>query len=41
MARLRQSLLALKNFLSIPNDPSQPLTRFDLIRLKGVVYYAG
>jgi sigma-B regulation protein RsbU (phosphoserine phosphatase) len=34
MARLRQSLLAIKNFLSIPNDPSQQLTRFDLIRLK-------
>ena len=34
MARLRQSLLAVKNFLSVPNDPSQPLTRFDLIRLK-------
>jgi sigma-B regulation protein RsbU (phosphoserine phosphatase) len=34
MARFRRSLSAAKNFLSIPNDPFQPLTRFDLIRLK-------
>jgi sigma-B regulation protein RsbU (phosphoserine phosphatase) len=34
MARLRRNLLAVKNILSLPNDPSQPLTRFDLIRLK-------
>jgi hypothetical protein len=34
MARLRRNLLAVKNFLFLPDDPSQPLTRFDLIRLK-------
>ena len=34
MAKSRLNLSALKNFLSLPNDPSQPLTRFDLIRLK-------
>jgi hypothetical protein len=34
MARLRRNLLAVKNFLCLPDDPSQPLTRFDLIRLK-------
>jgi sigma-B regulation protein RsbU (phosphoserine phosphatase) len=34
MAKLWLNLSALKNFLSLPNDPSQALTRFDLIRLK-------
>ena len=34
MAKSRLNLSALKNFLSFPNDPSQPLMRFDLIRLK-------
>jgi adenylate cyclase len=34
MAKSRLNLSALKNFISLPNDPSKPLTRFDLIRLK-------
>ena len=34
MAKLRLHLSAVRNFLSLPNDPSKPLTRFDLIRLK-------
>jgi len=34
MAKSRLNFSALKNFLSLPNDPSQPITRFDLIRLK-------
>ena len=34
MARLWRNLIAVKNFLFLPDDPSQPLTRLDLIRLK-------
>ena len=34
MAKLRLHLSAVRNFLSLPNDPSKALTRFDLIRLK-------
>jgi phosphoserine phosphatase RsbU/P len=34
MAKLWLNLSSVKNFLSLPNDPSQPLTRFDIIRLK-------
>ena len=34
MAKSRFNFSALKNFLSLPDDPSQPITRFDLIRLK-------
>ena len=34
MAKSRLNLSALKNILFLPNDPFQPLTRFDLIRLK-------
>ena len=34
MAKLWLNLSSVKNLLSLPNDPSQPLTRFDLIRLK-------
>jgi len=34
MAKLWLNLSAVKNFLFLPNDPSQPLTRFDLVRLK-------
>ena len=34
MAKSRLNFSMLKNCLSLPNDPSQPLTRFDLIRLK-------
>ena len=34
MAKLWVHLSVVRNFLSLPNDPSKPLTRFDLIRLK-------
>jgi sigma-B regulation protein RsbU (phosphoserine phosphatase) len=34
MANSRQNFSTLKNFFSLPNDPSKPLTRFDLIQLQ-------
>ena len=34
MAKLWLNLSAVKKFLSLPNDPSKPLTRFDLIQLQ-------
>ena len=34
MAKLWLHFSAVRNFLSLPNDPSKPLTRFDLLRLK-------
>jgi len=38
MAKLWLNLSAVRNFLSLPNDPSEPLTRFDLIRLKNWMF---
>ena len=34
MANSRQNFSTLKIFFSLPNDPSKPLTRFDLIQLQ-------